>query len=108
MRRSTVFRVLGVLLVLGIGVYTAFWWIAAGRIETEAVNWRETARQQGIEASWQGMRVTGYPLSFRLELTNAAVKDSTTTPPAELQAPLLTASIHPWDFHTPGLPRHNA
>ena len=100
MRRSTVFRVLGVLLVLGIGVYTAFWWIAAGRIEAEAATWRETARQQGIEASWQGMRVTGYPLSFRLELTDAAVKDTTTTPPAELQAPLLTASIHPWDFHT--------
>ena len=100
MRRSTVFRVLGVLLALGIGVYTAFWWIVAGRIEAEAATWRETARQQGIEASWQGMRVTGYPLSFRLELTDAAVKDTTTTPPAELQAPLLTASIHPWDFHT--------
>lgn len=100
MRRSTVFRLLGVLLVLGIGLYSAFWWIAAGRIESEAATWRETARQQGIEASWQGMRVTGYPLSFRLELTDAAVKDSTTAPPADLQAPLLTASIHPWDLHT--------
>jgi hypothetical protein len=100
MRRSTVFRVLGVLLVLGIGLYTAFWWTAAGRIKSEAATWRETARQQGIEASWQGIRVTGYPVSFRLELTDAAVKDSTTAPPADLQAPLLTASIHPWDFHT--------
>jgi hypothetical protein len=100
MRRSTVFRVLGVVLVLGIGVYSAFWWIAASKIETAAATWRETARQQGIEASWQGMRVAGYPLSFRLELTDAVVKDSATAPPADLQAPLLTASIHPWDFHT--------
>ncbi|HEU0216793.1 MAG TPA: DUF2125 domain-containing protein [Stellaceae bacterium] len=100
MRRSTVFRVLGGLLVLGIGVYTAFWWIAAGRIQSEAATWREAARQQGIEASWQGMRVTGYPLSFRLELTDAAVKDNASATPADLQAPLLMASIHPWDFHT--------
>jgi hypothetical protein len=100
MRRSTVFRVSGAVLVLGIGLYSAFWWIAAGRIETAATTWRETARQQGIDASWQGLRVAGYPLAFRLELTDAAVKDSSTTPPVDFHAPLLTTSIHPWDFHT--------
>jgi hypothetical protein len=98
MRRSTVLRVLGVLLVLGVGAYSAFWWIAAGRIEAEATAWRETVRQEGIDVSWRSIRVSGFPLSFRLELTDAAVKDSGARAPLDFRAPLLTARIRPWDF----------
>src|SRR5215469_14751 len=100
MRRSTVLRALGALIVRGIGGYSAFWWIAAGRIETAAAAWRDTARQQGIVASWGSTRVAGYPLSFRLELADATVKDAAASPPVDLQAPLLTATIPPWDFHS--------
>ena len=98
MRRSMVFRLLGVVLVIGIGSYSVFWWIAAGKIEAAATAWRETAHEQKIDASWQGMRVTGYPFAFRLELTDVALKDSATNPPAELKAPTLTASARPWNF----------
>jgi hypothetical protein len=99
MRRSTVFRLLAAVLVIGIGAYSAFWWIAAGKIEEAAINWRQTAQAQKIDASWQRMRVAGYPLAFRLELGDAAVKNGATNPPAELRAPTLTASIRPWNFH---------
>ncbi|HWB52396.1 MAG TPA: DUF2125 domain-containing protein [Stellaceae bacterium] len=100
MRRSTVFRALGAVLVIAGAAYSAFWWIAAGKIAAAASAWREAARQQSIDASWQGMRVAGYPLSFRLELTDFAIKAPGTVPPVEAQAPLLTASVRPWDFHT--------
>src|SRR5580692_4762178 len=99
MRRSTVFRLLAAVLVIGIGAYSAFWWIAAGKIEEAATAWRDTAHQQKIDASWQGMRVAGYPFSFRLELADVSLIDGASNPPAELQAPILEASIRPWNLH---------
>jgi hypothetical protein len=99
MRRSTVFRLAGVVLVIGIGAYSIFWWIAAGRIEDAATTWQDTARAQKIDATWQGMRVTGYPLSFHLDLSDVAIKDSAINPPAGLHAPTISAIVHPWNFH---------
>ncbi|HTZ37050.1 MAG TPA: DUF2125 domain-containing protein, partial [Stellaceae bacterium] len=99
MRRATVLGLLGAVLVVGIGAYTAFWWVAAQKIEEAATAWRESARAQKIDASWQTMRVAGYPFSLRLELGDVVVKDAATTPPAEFGAPLLSASVSPWNFH---------
>jgi hypothetical protein len=99
MRRSTVFRVVAVVLVLGIGAYSVFWWVAAGKIEDAAKTWRETAQAQKIEASWQSMGVSGYPLAFRLRLSDMTLKSSASNPPVQLQAPLLTAAARPWNFH---------
>jgi hypothetical protein len=98
MRRRTVIGLLGAVLVIGLGAYTAYWWIAAGKIAEAATAWRETARAQKIDAAWQGMRVAGYPFAFRLELSDVAVTDTASTPPTALHAPLLTASISPWNF----------
>jgi hypothetical protein len=100
MRRTTIFRLVGAVLVIGIAVYSGFWWIAAGRIEDAAADWRTTtAPSQQIDAAWQGMRVIGYPLSFQLELTDVSLKSAASTPPATLHAPMLSASVHPWSFH---------
>src|SRR5580692_11797264 len=99
MRRSTVLTLLGIVLVVAIGVYTAFWWIAAGKIEDAATAWRDSVRAQKIEASWETMRVTGYPFSFRLELTGAALTDTASLPAAKAHAPALDVSIRPWNFH---------
>ena len=102
MRRSTVFRLVGAVLVIGVGAYSAFWWVAAGKIKTAASAWRESAHEQKIDASWQKLRVTGYPFSFRLELSDVALKNGGTNPPTELHAPLLWASVRPWNFHKAG------
>jgi hypothetical protein len=99
MRRSTVLWFVGAVLVVGIGVYTAFWWIVAGKIEDAATAWRETAHAQKIDATWQKMRVTGYPLALQLDLSDVAVKDGATSPPTTFQAPLLSATIRPWNLH---------
>jgi hypothetical protein len=99
MRRSTVLTLLGIVLVVAFGAYTAFWWIAAGKIADAATAWRDSVRAQKIDASWETMRVAGYPFSFRLELAGAALKNEASLPAAELQAPALDASIRPWNFH---------
>lgn len=98
MRRPTVLRLLGAVLVIGIGVYSAYWWIAAGKIKEAAAQWRETEHAQKFDVTWQTARVAGYPLSFRLELTGVAFKDNASNPPVELDAPTLSAGFRPWDF----------
>jgi len=98
MRRATVLRLVGAVLVIGFGAYSAYWWVAAGKIKKAATAWQGAERAQKIDVSWQKMRVAGYPLSFRLELTDAALKDSASNPPVELTAPTLAASLKPWNF----------
>ena len=100
MRRTTVLRLLGAVLVIGIGAYSVFWWIAAGKIEAAAAGWRDTARAQGLDVSWQAMRVAGYPLAFRLDLSGVALQDRATVPAGQLHAPTLSATVRPWNFHS--------
>jgi hypothetical protein len=100
MRRATILRLLGVVLVVGFGVYSAYWWVAAGRIKLAAGDWARAAHDKQIDVSWQTIRVAGFPFSFRLELGDAVISDRAATPPAELRAPLLSASIWPWNFRT--------
>jgi hypothetical protein len=107
MRRSTTVRVIGAVLVIGVGAYSIFWWIAAGRIKREAEAWALTAPQYGVEASWKTMRVAGYPFAFRLELGEVAARTAASGTPGELHAPLISASIalsdlHAADFNAPG------
>jgi hypothetical protein len=99
MRRSTVFGLIGAVLVIGIGAYTAYWWIAAGKIADAASDWARQAHERQLDVSWQAIRVAGYPFSFRLELTDAVVGDKAASPPTELRAPQISASIWPWNFH---------
>ena len=99
MRRSTRFGLVAAiaLLVLG-GGYTAYWRIAAGRIEDGLVAWRQSILPRKIEASWQSLRVAGFPLGFRVELGGATLVDRALTPAPEIHAPVLTGSARPWDF----------
>jgi hypothetical protein len=93
----------GAVLVIGIGAYTVFWWIAAGKIEAAAAAWRASVHQQKIDVSWKGARVTGYPLSFSLELSGVEVQDEASVPVVALRAPRLSARIRPWNFHAVSL-----
>jgi len=98
MRRSTVLGLIGIVLVIAIGAYTAFWWVAAGKIEEAATAWRDSVRSQKIDASWQTIHIGGYPFLFRLEFTGVTLKNRAVSPPAELDAPALSASTRPWNF----------
>src|SRR5580658_6740087 len=100
MRRATILRLLGVVLVVGFGVYSAYWWVAAGRFKLAAGDWARAAHDRQIDVSWQTIRVAGFPFALRLELGDAVLTDKATNPSATLRAPLLSASIRPWNFRT--------
>jgi hypothetical protein len=86
------------LLIAGIGAYTAFWFIVAGKLRDGFSEWTQTAREQKVEASWRGLRVGGFPFAFRIELTEAALRNEAINPPAELRMPMLSGNVRPWNF----------
>lgn len=100
MRRSTrLGLVAAALLVLALGgAYTAYWIIAAGQLKDGFAAWAEAMRSQGLDASWQAARVTGYPFTFRLELSEVRLRG--TAPPGnfDLHAPVVSGSIATSDF----------
>jgi hypothetical protein len=99
MRRSTRLGLAAVvgLLVLG-SAYTLYWWIVAGRIEDGVVAWQQSMRSQKIDASWQSLRVVGFPLHFRIALSSAALRDRALTPAPEVRLAELTGTARPWNF----------
>jgi hypothetical protein len=99
MRRWTlpVLTALAVLLV-PIGAYTVFWLIVAARIKDGVSAWAQTAQSQKIEASWQQIRISGFPTAFRAELETADLRDGTLSPSPELHIPALSGSARPWDL----------
>jgi hypothetical protein len=99
MRRSSRFglAVLALLLVLS-GGYAVYWRVAAGRIENGLVDWQQAAKKQKIDASWQGLRVSGFPFAFHIDIDNAALRDDSWNPTPELRLGHLTGSARPWDF----------
>ncbi len=89
--------VFAALLVLG-GGYTAFWFLVARRIETGILDWAQSQRADKIDVSWQKMRVSGYPVTFRIDLGSAVLRDRAVTPSPELHVPALSGTAHPWDL----------
>jgi hypothetical protein len=87
-----------VLLLIVLGGYSAFWFIAAGRVEAELGPWAQSLRAQNLDLSWQKVRVGGFPLSFRIELSAARLRNGAEARGGELQLPLLTGSTRPWNF----------
>lgn len=92
-------RLAAILAAVLVIAYSVFWWIAAGKIEEGVALWADNAKAQGLTASWQAIRVGGYPLAFRVELTEPRLDG----PEWSVAAPGLTATIQPWSFHSAAL-----
>src|SRR4051812_21227620 len=104
-RRTRLGLVIAILLLIAsFGAYTAFWFIAAGKIEDGLKEWARSARDQKIEASWRGLRVSGFPFAFRVELTDTALRDEAINPVTEIRLRLLAGSTRPWRFRVWHLP----
>src|SRR5712671_2418978 len=99
MPRSTRFglMILAALLLIG-GGYTAFWFLVAQRIEAGIVDWAQSQRADKIDVSWQRVRVSGYPVAFRVDFGSAALRDRAITPSPELHIPALSGTARPWNF----------
>ena len=88
---------LAVLLVLA-GGYVAYWQLVAGRVEAGLLAWQQSEKQHKIDASWQRLRVTGFPFAFRIALDNAAFRDQSRSPAPEVRLARLTGAARPWNF----------
>ena len=88
-----------VLLVAIFGAYGAFWFVVAGRLEEGVAQWAGSLRAQNLDLSWGAIRVGGFPLSFRIVLTEARLRSTTSTAPnGDLRVKLLSGSARPWNF----------
>jgi hypothetical protein len=96
MRRGPLLGIL-VVLVLLIGGYCGYWFIAAARIEEGIGAWAESLRRDNAELTWRTIRVGGFPFAFDVRLVDARLR-STKTPGGELNAPVFSGSARPWNF----------
>jgi hypothetical protein len=103
MRRKTGLGLASAALLFALaGAYTAYWFIAAGRLEEGVGQWAGSLRAQNLDLSWHALRVGGFPLAFRVELSEARLRPDrpggAAAPAAELHLPLLAGSTRPWNF----------
>jgi len=100
MRRSTRFGLIVVvgLLVL-VGAYTTYWWMVGERIKQGIVAWQQSESSRKIDASWRNLRVTGFPLKFRVEIDDAVLRGRAWSPPPELHFARLSGAARPWNFN---------
>ena len=57
-------------LVLLAGLYWLYWSSVAERVKAGVAAWAAAQAQQGIDVTWDAMRVRGFPTRLRLELDN--------------------------------------
>jgi hypothetical protein len=102
MRRSTRLGLLALAVVLLVaaapGVYTAFWFIAAARLQNGIGVGAKSLHAKKIEVSWGAVRVVGFPFSLRVEFTDASVLDRVPVSASTVRFPRLVADAVPWDF----------
>jgi hypothetical protein len=100
MRRPTRYGLaaLAALLVL-IGGYSAYWLFVARQIGDGIGAWAQSAGDKEVDASWRAVGVTGFPLSFRVSLTDLVLRDRSVSPAPELRVGTLLANAAPWDLY---------
>src|SRR5579864_5498924 len=85
-------------LILVLAGYTAFWFIAAARLEDGIGRLAAALRPHKIDLSWQRLRVGGFPLTLRLDLAHAELRDRVPVAASVTRLPRLSASAAPWNF----------
>jgi hypothetical protein len=90
--------IVAISVIVAVAGYSAYWRIAAGQIEAGIDAWAESARAQNLVASWQKLRVGGYPFAFEIEFIGAHFRDDALRPAPDISAPLLSATASPWNF----------
>jgi hypothetical protein len=87
------------LLVIALGGYTVFWFVAAGRVEDGVAEWARSLPAQKLDLSWRAIRVGGFPLGFAVELSDVRLRHTGAAPRVdELRLPLLAGRARPWNF----------
>jgi hypothetical protein len=92
---------LGLILFLGpavaFGLYAAYWHTVAERLQDGFNAWVRQARADKLDVSWRELRLTGFPIAFRIALKGAAFRYAALSPAPVLRIPVLRGSARPWD-----------
>ena len=84
------------LVVLLAVAWTALWFYAAGRAETEIAAWRASERQAGRQQDCASQSIEGYP--FRIEVRcGGAGFELKGTPTLQLKLPRVLAAVQVYD-----------
>ena len=99
MRRRTllVLAVFALPLIL-FGAYAAYWLIVASQVRDGVSAWAQAQQARKVDIAWQKIGVGGFPLAYRVEFDNAALRDGRVSPAPEVRIPTLFAAARPWDF----------
>ena len=76
--------------------YSAYWFVAAGKIEDRIAEWAADQRARGITVEAGAPQVSGYPLQFEVALQRPSVDNSANG--WTWRGDVLTASFRPWRF----------
>ena len=74
-RRFWLFAPYVLLLVLILG-WSAYWWLASGRLQHRVEEEAKALQTQGYVAQWSSIKVDGYPFRLRLTLIGPKLADS--------------------------------
>ena len=97
MRRSRLFLPLFLLAVAAIaGLYTAYWFVAAGRIRAAVMDWAEARRVAGYTVGWDRVGVAGFPFAFRVNIEAPVLGDNHAQPGWEARGAQLVGEAKPW------------
>ncbi|MDP6587911.1 MAG: DUF2125 domain-containing protein [Alphaproteobacteria bacterium] len=83
-------------IAIAVVAYTAYWFVAAGKIEDRIAEWAADQRARGITVEAGAPEVSGYPLHFEVALQRPSVDNSAGG--WTWHGDVLTASFRPWRF----------
>ncbi len=81
---------------LAAGLYTAYWFVAAGRIRAAVMDWAEARRVAGYTVGWDRLGIEGFPLAFRVRIDAPVLGDNRAQPGWEARGAQLVGEAKPW------------
>jgi hypothetical protein len=97
-RRTPLFLAVLALPLVLFGAYATYWLIVANQVRDGVSAWAQAQQARKVDITWQKIGVGGFPLAYRVEFDNAALRDGRVSPSPEVRIPTLYAAARPWDF----------
>lgn len=99
MSRRTTFIAATISLAVLAAAYSAYWWIAAGRIADGFDRWAEERRQEGWSVSHGSVETGGFPLWIALDVANPRIEAPLPEGRWSWRGQAVQARMRPWNFH---------
>ncbi|HZD25805.1 MAG TPA: DUF2125 domain-containing protein [Alphaproteobacteria bacterium] len=84
--------------VLAALAWTGYWFYAAHRVEDGVEAWAAHQRAQGMQVSWEGLKVSGFPFRIRVDVAAPHLAWPREPGAPEWRSPHFAAIVQPWYF----------